>query len=83
MSEVKSNQVGEIEFTLNEVDTQKLKKLHDIYAVTHQVLTQKCTFYSEEFEFTLEMINFYKAQIKIIRDEIELREPKNAETKQD
>ena len=61
----------------------ELKKLHDIYAVTHQVLTQKATFHHEEFEFIDTMVKFYQEQIKKLREEIQEMEKLEEELKKD
>lgn len=49
----------------------ELKLIHDIYAVTHQILTQKCTFHHEEFDFVKTTIEFYKQQLASVREQIE------------
>jgi len=62
---------------------EDLKLIHDIYAVTHQVLTQKATFHHEEFEFIGKMVEFYKQQIATLRTQIEELEEKAKEEEQD
>lgn len=53
------------------VSLEDLKLIHDIYAVTHQILTQKCMFHAEEFEFVGKTVEFYKKQIATVREQIE------------
>lgn len=58
------------------VDKEQLALLHDIYAVTHQVLTQKCMFHAEEFEFIGKVVAFHKENMLQIRKKLEELEPK-------
>lgn len=63
--------MSEIEHQQEIPNTDNLKLLHDIYAVTHQILTQKCTFHAEEFEFVGKVVEFHKNQMLTIRKQIE------------
>jgi hypothetical protein len=65
------------------ISIDELKKLHDIYAVTHQVLTQKATFHHEEFEFIDTMVKFYKEQIVKLKEEILEKEKLEAEAQKE
>lgn len=62
-----------------EVDLESLKLLYDYYAVTHQVLTQKCTFHVEEFDFIGKVVKFHESQMLELRSRIVALEPKKEE----
>jgi archaellum component FlaC len=54
----------------------ELKKVHDYYAATIQILRSRVQFYFEEFEGVQELNMFYSKLIQDIRSDIEALEPK-------
>lgn len=64
-----------------EVSLDQLKKIHDLYVITVQILTQKCQFFAEEFQSVTELIEFHKSMAKANREKIEELEPPKKEAK--
>jgi hypothetical protein len=83
MSEVES-QKSEMNQTevAKTISLESMKRVHDYYVMTLQILTQKCQFFHEEFQGANDLVAFYKAMIKAQRENIEALEPKKEE-KQD
>lgn len=59
---------------ISEID--QLKKAHDLYVTTVQILTQRVQFYAEEFEGVKRLIEFHTAVAKDLKEKIEALEPK-------
>lgn len=59
-----------------------LKKVHDFYATTIQILTQRVQFYAEEFDAVKAMLEFYHLQLLEIKKQIAELEPKSEEQQQ-
>lgn len=59
-----------------DVKLEELKKVHDYYALTLQILRTRIQFYFEEFEGVKELDGFYSKLVADIRANIEELEPK-------
>lgn len=59
---------------ISEID--QLKKAHDLYVTTVQILTQRVQFYAEEFDAVKQLVEFHKALAKDLNEKIKALEPK-------
>jgi hypothetical protein len=57
----------------------QLKKFHDFYVTSAQILSQRIQFYVEEFDTVKELVEFHKNMALKIREDIEKLEPKKEE----
>ena len=57
-------------------ELERLKKAHDLYVTTFQILTHRVQFYAEEFDGVKELIDFHKRMAHDLRSKIEALEPK-------
>lgn len=53
-----------------EPSIDQLKSVHDLYATTVQILTQRVQFYAEEFDGVNKLIQFYLEQMKELKAKI-------------
>ena len=67
--------------TAKAISLEQMKRVHDHYVMTLQILTQKCQFFHEEFQAVNDLITFYRAMVKAQRENIEALEPKKEENK--
>jgi hypothetical protein len=55
---------------------EELKKSHDFYVITVQILSQRIQFFAEEFDAIKSLIQFHQAMIKALAKKIDALEPK-------